>query len=67
MNLPEVKAALHVKADINWVICSDTLRYTKNLGSNSYTFYPELVSRYRVRPPLARRRPSCRRRHLRTR
>ena len=48
-NRADVKAALHVKDDIDWVICSDTLRYTKNLGSNSYQFYPDLVANYRVR------------------
>jgi hypothetical protein len=47
-NNVDVKQAIHVQQDIRWTICSDTLRYTKNLGSNSYQFYPDLVSKYRV-------------------
>jgi carboxypeptidase C (cathepsin A) len=46
-NLAGVKEALHV-IDVQWEICSDTLRYSKNLGSNSYQFYPELIDNYRI-------------------
>lgn len=46
-NLAMVKDALHVD-DIDWEICSNTLRYTKNLGSDSFTYYPTLLENYRV-------------------
>jgi len=46
-NLAQVKQALHVQ-DVDWEICSNTLRYTKNLGSDSYQFYPALLQNYRA-------------------
>lgn len=46
-NRRDVQIALHVE-EIDWQICSNTLRYTKNYGSNSFQFYPELIENYRV-------------------
>lgn len=35
LNLPEVKAALHVKSDIKWADCSRTIRYNQLDGAKS--------------------------------
>ena len=37
LNLPNVKAAIHVKSDINWVDCSRSLRYDQKDGAKSMT------------------------------
>lgn len=39
LNLPEVKAALHVKSDIKWLDCSRTIRYSQVDGAKSMTHY----------------------------
>lgn len=48
LNKLEVKQALHVRTDLgNWSICSDTLRYKKELDSSLFLF-DELLQHYRA-------------------
>lgn len=46
LNLPEVKAALHVKSDIKWLDCSRTIRYSQVDGAKSMTpYYKYLIDK----------------------